>query len=138
MILSWIRCNYMKIYAIFLILLFAGCASSQPKNKSDDARLSELDAEKYQVIDMDKFDNETTSCGKDKLLRCLDVPENKCYKIYRAAAVDCFAKFYEAKGKGSDLCSPSNKGFIDGCMFENVLKYGNGGILQAKQCMKST
>ena len=100
--------------------------------------LSELDAEKYQVIDMDKFDKETTSCGKDKLLRCLDVPENECHKIYRAAAVDCFAQFYEAKGRGAVPCSPSSKGFIDGCMFENVLKYGKGGTLQAKQCMEST
>ena len=128
----------MKFFTIFLLILFAGCAGNQPENKSANARLSELDAEKYQVIDMDKFDNETTSCGKDKLLRCLDVPENKCHKIYRAAAVDCFAQFYETKGRRADPCSPSSKGFIDDCMFENVLKYGKGGTLQAKQCMEST
>ena len=128
----------MKFFIIFLLLLFAGCAGNQPENKSGSARLSELDAKKYQVIDMDKFDNETTSCGKDKLLRCLNVPENECHKIYRAAAVDCFAQFYETKGRRADPCSPSSKGFIDGCMFENVLKYGKGGTLQAKQCMEST
>ena len=128
----------MKFFIIFFLLLFAGCAGNQPENKSGIARSFELDAEKYQVIDMDKFDNETTSCGKDKLLRCLDVPENKCHKIYRAAAVDCFAQFYKTKGRRADLCSSSNKRFIDGCMFENVLKYGKGGILQTKQCMEST
>ena len=95
-------------------------------NKSDSARLSELDAKKYQVIDMDKFDNETTSCGKDKLLQCLDVPGNECHRIYRAAAVDCFAQFYETKGRRADPCSPSSKGFIDDCMFENVLKIWQG------------
>ena len=138
MTLCRVICNYMKYFAILILLFFAGCAGNQSENNRNTARLSGLDAEKYQVIDMDKFDNETTSCGKNKLLRCLDVPENKCHKIYRAAAVDCFAQLYETKGKSADPCSPSNKGFIDGCMFENVLKYGKGGTLQAKQCMEST
>ena len=128
----------MKKYTVFFLLFIAGCASNQPENKREDVRLSELDAEKYQVIGISKFDNETTSCGKDKLLRCLDVPEDKCHKIYRAAAVDCFAQFYETNGSGADPCSSSSKGFIDGCMFENVVKYGKGGTLQVMQCMEST
>ena len=128
----------MKFCIIFFLLFFAGCASNQPEGVRENTRLSELDAEKYQIIDMNKFDNETTSCGKGKVLRCLDVPEKKCHKIYRAAAVDCFAKLYDKKGKGADPCSPSNKGFIDFCMFENVLKYGKGGTSQVMQCMEST
>lgn len=131
------RYNYLKFFTIFPSFLFASCAGNQPKNKSSGARLAELDSEKYQVIDTDKFDNETTSRGKDKLLRCLDVPENKCYKIYRIATVDYFAWFYETKGR-RDPCSTSSKGFIDGCMFENVLKYDTGWMLQTKQCMEST
>ena len=128
----------MKFYVIFFLFFFAGCAGNQPENKRESSRLSELDAERYQVISISKFDNETTSCGNDELLRCLDVPENTCHKIYRAAAVDCFDKFYQANGINADLCAPSNKGFIDTCMFRNVLRYGKGGMSQTLQCMEST
>ena len=102
------------------------------------SKLSGLDAKKYQVININKFDNETTSCGMDKLLQCLDVSEETCHKIYRAAAVDCFDTFFTKNGNDADICSPNNKDFIDGCMYKNVLKYGKGGMSQAIQCMEST
>jgi hypothetical protein len=126
------------MYLILLSLFLVGCAGNKPDNKSAKVNVSELDLAKYQRIDIEKFDNESTSCGMDKLLQCLDVSESTCHKIYRAAAVDCFDKFYKTNGTGADLCSPSNKGYIDSCMLLNVLKHGKGGMSQAMQCMEST
>lgn len=128
----------MKMYLILLSLFLVGCAGTIPENKRANSNVSELDSAKYQRINIEKFDNESTSCGMNKLLQCLDVSESTCHKIYRAAAVDCFDKFYKKNGVGADLCSPSNKGYIDGCMLLNVLKYGKGGMQQAMQCMEST
>ena len=128
----------MKLCLILLSLLFAGCALNQPEQYHSTSKFLGLDAEKYQVINISKFDNETTSCGMDKLLQCLDVSEETCHKIYRAAAVDCFDTFYTKNGSNADICSPINKDFIDGCMYRNVLKYGKGGISQAIRCMEST
>ena len=128
----------MKYSLVLLSLLVAGCAAIEPPKKKTTGKLSGLDSERYQVIDIRKFDNQSTSCGKDKLLQCLGVSEGTCHKIYRAAAVECFDKFYTDRGIEADICSPNNKDFIDGCMYINVLKYAEGGVDKAIECLKST
>jgi len=128
----------MKLCLILLSLVITGCAGSQSRDDMQTLKLYGLNAKKYQAIDIGRFDNETTSCGEDKVLECLGVSEGTCHRIYRAAAVDCFDKFFAENGRDADICAPSNKPFIDGCMFNNVLKYGKGGMSRAKKCLGST
>lgn len=128
----------MKYITVILLLFMTGCAGHATGTRKYVKGYSHLDSKRYQMINIKKFDNETTSCGEEKLLKCLNVREKTCHKIYRAAAVDCFALFYQRKGTKADVCAPDNKGFIDGCMIKNVLKYGRGGIRQAMRCMKAT
>jgi len=128
----------MKFLLILLLFLITGCASSRPVDDMQALRLYGLNAKKYESIDIERFDNETTPCGEDKVLDCLGVSESTCHKIYRAAAVDCFDKFFTENGADADICAPAHKPFIDGCMFNNVLKYGRGGMSRAIQCLEST